>query len=91
MDERERAWSARVALHTALHMAATRTQIYLTQEQRRRLDERGCREHRNLAELVRDAVDLHLATTPDPDAALSSTFGGLPSLTVPPRDDWDRA
>ncbi len=77
-------------LYTALDMSSTRTQIYLTSEQRRRLDERGRREHRKLAELVRDAVDLFLATTPDQDAALSSTFGSLPDLTAPSRDEWDR-
>lgn len=78
-------------LYTALDMAATRTQIYLTREQRRQLDERGRRENRKLAELVRDAVDLYLAATPDRDAALASTFGTLPDLTVPNRDEWDRA
>lgn len=79
-----------ITLYTALDMAATRTQIYLTQDQRRRLDERGRRERRKLAELVRDAVDLYLATAPDAETALASSFGSLPELTVPSRDEWER-
>jgi len=31
-----------------------RTQIYLTKEQRRRLDERGSQQRRSLAELIRE-------------------------------------
>ena len=73
-------------------MAARRTQIYLTSEQRRRLDERRRRERRTLAELVREAVDAYLADrSVDPDTALDSTFGVLPKLEVPSRDEWERA
>jgi hypothetical protein len=73
-------------------MAARRTQIYLTEDQRRRLDERRRRERRTLAELVREAVDAYLADrSQDPAAALSSTFGALPNLEVPRRDEWERA
>lgn len=71
-------------------VSATRTQIYLTSEQRRNLDERCLREGISLAEAVREAVDLYLASTqPDAEAALDATFGALPDLEVPPRDDWD--
>jgi ribosome maturation protein Sdo1 len=73
-------------------MAARRTQIYLTAEQRKRLDERRRRERRTLAEVVREAIDEYLATrSTDPAAALDSTFGALPHIEVPSRDEWDRA
>jgi hypothetical protein len=73
-------------------MAARRTQIYLTEDQRKRLDERRRRERRTLAELVRQAVDAYLADrSQDPAAALNSTFGALPKLEVPRRDEWERA
>jgi predicted DNA-binding protein len=73
-------------------MAARRTQIYLTAEQRKRLDERRRRERRTMAELVRAAVDAYLAErSVDPATALDSTFGALPNLEVPSRDEWERA
>jgi len=79
-------------LYNALYMASRRTQIYLTAEQRRRLDERGRREQQTLAELIRQAVDAYLADrTPDPASALNDTFGALPKIEVPSRDEWDRA
>ena len=71
-------------------MSATRTQVYFTEEQRRRLDERGQREGRTLAALVRDAVDQFLDSAPDARDALEETFGSLPKLEVPPRDEWVR-
>ena len=71
-------------------MAATRTQIYLTAEQRRRLDEWGRREGRPLASLVREAVDRYLEAIPDTAKALEETFASLPDLEVPGRDEWDR-
>jgi predicted DNA-binding protein len=77
--------------YTALYMAATRTQIYLTAEQRGRLDALGRREGKALAELVRDAVDAYLEqAAPDADTALAATFGALPRLEVPGREEWDR-
>ena len=79
-------------LYNALYMAARRTQIYLTAEQRKRLDERRRRERRTLAELVRQAIDAYLADrSVDPASALNDTFGVLPRLDVPSRDEWDRA
>jgi hypothetical protein len=75
-----------------LYMAARRTQIYLTAEQRKRLDERRRRERRTLAELVREAVDAYLTErSVDPATALNSTFGALPKLELPSRDEWERA
>lgn len=71
-------------------MTRTRTQVYLSVDQRRRLDERGRREGRPMASLVREALDAYLADVPDADAALEATFGVLPDLEVPGRDEWDR-
>lgn len=79
-------------MYSALYMASRRTQVYLTQEQRRRLDERRRRERRSMAELVREALDAYLADRGfDPAQALDATFGALPRLNVPSRDEWDRA
>jgi hypothetical protein len=79
-------------LYTVLYMAALRTQIYLTEEQRSRLDALGRRDGKPLAALVREAVDEYLDHgAPDADAALDATFGALPQLEVPSRDEWDRA
>ena len=78
-------------LYNALYMAATRTQVYLTKEQRQRLDALGARQGLALAQLIRDAVDLYLEK-PRSDAAqaLKCSFGGLSGLKVPSRDEWDR-
>lgn len=79
-------------LYTALYMAATRTQIYLTSEQRRLLDEVARRTRKTLAAVIREAVDRYLAdvTVSNRDAVLKATYGALPDLEVPPRDEWDR-
>jgi predicted DNA-binding protein len=72
-------------------MSSLRTQIYLTAQQRRRLDTRARREHKTLAQLVREAIDAHLdESEPDFCAALKSTFGRMPDLEVPAREEWDR-
>lgn len=65
-----------------------RTQIYLADEQRARLDEVARRNHVTMAEVVRRAVDAYLAQDDDLDA----TFGAAPGIrrTVPSRDEWDR-
>jgi len=72
-------------------MAATRTQIYLTAEQRKRLDELGRREGKTLAQVIREAVDAFIdQENPDVKKALDATFGAAPNLEVPSRDEWDR-
>ena len=72
-------------------MGATRTQVYLTAEQRRRLDALRRRDDKTLAELIREAVDRFLEDEPvDAEAALKSTFGASPDLDVPDRAEWDR-
>lgn len=78
-------------LYPALYMASTRTQIYLTDEQRRRLDARGRRTGAPLARMIREAVDAYLTDDrQDPDEALDEAFGTLPTLDLPSRDEWDR-
>ncbi len=70
---------------------STRTQIYLTNEQRKKLDVRGRREDKTLAQLIREAVDRYLESeVGDPDEVLEATFGALPDLKVPDRGEWDR-
>ena len=78
-------------LYTLADVASVRTQIYLTVEQRRALDELVRRQGTTLAELVRQAVDQFLSESePDPATALHSTFATMPELEVPDRDDWER-
>lgn len=72
-------------------MSATRTQVYFTEEQRRRLDDRARREGKTLAALVREAVDAYVAQEPPGlGVVLDETFGALPDLEVPARSAWDR-
>jgi len=78
-------------LYTALYMPATRTQVYLTADQRERIDRLAASEGSTLAEVVRAALDAYLAErAPDPEATLEKTFGAAPGLTVPSRDEWAR-
>ena len=65
---------------------ATRTQIYLTDEQRARLAERARATGVPMSQLIRDAVDALLSAEDD----LEATFGSLPGLAarVPSRDEW---
>jgi predicted transcriptional regulator len=72
-------------------MPSTRTQIYLTDEQRRALDRRARRTGTSMARMIREAVDAYLIDDrPDVQAALDETFGALPDLAVPNRDEWER-
>ena len=69
---------------------STRTQIYLTDEQRRRIDELAAAEGISMAEIVRRALDGYLEDQPDHEAALAATYGAIRDLKVPSRDEWDR-
>lgn len=72
-------------------MPATRTQVYLTQEQRRKIDTLARAQGLTLAEIVRRALDRYLADThADPSEALAATFGADPDAAHPDRDEWDR-
>lgn len=82
---------SRCNVYTALYMPSTRTQIYLTDEQRRLLDARGRRSGAPLARMIREAVDSYLADDEaDVQAALDEAFGTLPELELPPRTEWNR-
>lgn len=73
-------------------MSATRTQVYLTEEQRRRIDQLASSSGVTLAEIVRRALDVYLdAELPDPQPILAATFGAAPDATVPSRAEWNRA
>lgn len=67
---------------------ACRTQIYLSDEQRARIDELTESRGLAMAEVVRRAIDAYLELDDDLDA----TFGAARGLGggVPSRDEWDR-
>jgi hypothetical protein len=72
-------------------MSSTRTQVYLTEEQRAGIDQVAAAESVTMAEVIRRALDNYLATqAPDPNPALAATFGVAPDLEVPNRDEWTR-
>lgn len=72
-------------------MSATRTQVYLTAEQRRKLDALTKREGKTLAQVVREAVDAYTAQPPsDLESVLDEAFGSMPDLEVSDRTDWNR-
>lgn len=69
---------------------AVRTQVYLTAEQRERLDELRVREGKSLAELIREALDAYVSREfVDVESALATTFGAAADFRVPSRDEWD--
>jgi hypothetical protein len=79
--------------------SATRTQVYLTQEQRDRIEELRARDGRTLAEVIRTALDEYLAThgrvaeeawRAQRQRVLDETFGIAPDFPHPDRSDWDR-
>jgi predicted DNA-binding protein len=65
-------------------------QVYLTDQQRQRIDELSESEGVTMAEIIRRALDGFLDEQPNPQAALAATFGAAPNATVPSRDEWDR-
>lgn len=71
-------------------MSAIRTQIYLTEEQRQRIDRVTASEGIPMAEVIRRALDEYLGDEGDAAAALSSTFGVAPDASAPSREDWRR-
>jgi Ribbon-helix-helix protein, copG family len=80
-------------------MAATRTQVYLTAEQRREIEKLRARDGRTLAEVIRAALDEYLAThgpaaedtrRAEMQRAFDEAFGSMPDLEAPPREEWDR-
>ena len=72
-------------------MSAVRTQVYLRQEQRQRIDALAQAEGVTMAEVIRNAVDAYLESeVPESGVALSATFGALLSASTPGRDEWTR-
>lgn len=71
-------------------MSATRTQIYLTEEQRQRIDRVTASEGIPMAEVIRRALDEYLDEEGDASTALNSTFGAAPDASAPSREDWRR-
>lgn len=71
-------------------MSATRSQIYLTEEQRTRIDKVSETEGIPMAEVVRRALDQYLGDDVDASEALRATFGAAPDATSPSRDKWQR-
>ena len=69
---------------------STRTQVYLTDEQRRRIDELADAEGVTMAEIIRRALDGYLDDKARAEPALAATFGAAPDFSVPARDEWDR-
>ncbi len=67
---------------------STRTQIYLTDDQRARLSDRARRDGIPVSQLIRQAVDKLMEDEDDLDA----TFGILPTLGsgIPSRSEWVR-
>ena len=71
-------------------MSSTRTQIYLTEEQRRRIDRVTASEGVTMAEVIRRALDEYLVDDDGVAVALDSTFGGDPDASAPDRSEWRR-
>ena len=71
-------------------MSATRTQVYLTQAQRERIDRVARSKGITMAEVIRTALDEYLTDSADPTEALAATFGRDPDAHVPSRDEWER-
>lgn len=69
-------------------MSATRTQIYLTEDQRRRIDAVATARGWTMAETIRQVLDGYLDELSDVDATLDATFGADPAAEAPSRDDW---
>ena len=64
--------------------------MYLTEEQRRRVDEIAAADGLTMAEVIRRALDTYLGGRSDPEESLAATFGADPNASVPSRDEWGR-
>lgn len=72
-----------------LSCMSTRTQIYLTDDHRRRIKEVAFAEGVSMAEVIRRALDGYLNEQAEPDKALAATFGVAKDFEVPARDEWE--
>ena len=64
--------------------------MYLTEEQRRKVDQMADSEGVPMAVIIRRALDDYLTGDADATTALTATFGAAPSATAPSRDQWQR-
>jgi hypothetical protein len=78
---------------------ATRTQVYLTAEQYRQIEELRARDGRTLAEVIHASLDEYLSThvrdaagraRAETQRVLDETFGTVPDFPYPNRDEPDR-
>lgn len=68
-----------------------RTQIYLDEDQDRRLAKRSRTTGRTKSELIREALQRFLSREPhtsDLELKLKRTAGALPGIQAPSRDEW---
>jgi len=70
-----------------------RTQIYLEDDQDRRLQARAKNEGTTKSAVIRQAIDEFLKRRSRRDelrSHLDATLGSIPGIEVPSRDEWDR-
>lgn len=70
-----------------------RTQIYLDEDQDRRLQARANAAGVTKSALIREAIEQFLkrrSRRADLQAHLDATFGSMSDIEVPSRDEWDR-
>ncbi len=70
-----------------------RTQIYLDEEQDRKMERRARAAAVTKSALIREAIDRFLRPETMPDeieSALAETNGAIPGIEVASRDEWDR-
>lgn len=65
--------------------------MYLSEDQRKRVDDMAKSEGVTMAEVVRRALDAYLVgSIADAADALAATFGADPDAQLPDRGEWDR-
>ncbi len=64
--------------------------MYLTEDQRRKVDQLADAEGVTMAVIIRRALDQYLTDDADATTALTATFGAAPAASAPSRDEWRR-
>ncbi len=64
--------------------------MYLTEDQRRKVDQLADAEGVTMAVIIRRALDQYLTDDADATTALAVTFGAAPAASAPSRDEWRR-
>ena len=64
--------------------------MYLTEDQRRKVDQLADAEGVTMAVIIRRALDRYLTDDADATTALAATFGAASAATAPSRDEWQR-